>query len=254
MWAAGETHGVLPATTTRKDFQMNNPQPLDSATAMPQQGWRALPRAVWLVGGALLLTIAGLASALVMNRSSSEPEMPAVAENAAAATAKGKTPKTGGNTQREAAAGRDNSYPDTRHMQPAASVCATCGVVEAVTPVTKKGEGTGLGAVAGGVVGGLLGNQVGKGDGRKAMTVVGAVGGGLAGHEIEKRARSETVYSVKVRMDDGSLRTTTQRQAPAVGQRVTLDGQTLRAVNESQQGAAGDAPRTWKTKSSDMGA
>ena len=97
-------------------------------------------------------------------------------------------------------------------------------------------------------------NQIGKGDGRKAMTVVGAVGGGLAGHEIEKRARSETVYSVKVRMDDGSLRTTTQRQAPAVGQRVTLDGQTLRAVNESQQGAAGDAPRTWKTKSSDMGA
>ncbi|WP_140627164.1 glycine zipper 2TM domain-containing protein [Methylibium rhizosphaerae] len=237
---------------------MNNPQPLDSATAMPQQGWRALPRAVWLVGGALLLTIAGLASALVMNRSGSEPETPAaVAENTAPAAPAGKTAKTpkagGSSAQREAAAGHNNSYPDTRHMQPAVSVCATCGVVESVTPVTKKGEGTGLGAVAGGVVGGLLGNQVGKGDGRKAMTVVGAVGGGLAGHEIEKRARSETVYSVKVRMDDGSLRTTTQRQAPAVGQRVTLDGQALRAVSESQ-GAAGDAPRTWKTKSSDMGA
>lgn len=234
---------------------MNNPQPLDSATAMPQQGWRALPRAVWLVGGALLLTVAGLASALVMNRSGSEPEMPApVAESTATAAPKGKSPKVGGSSApREAASGHNNSYPDARHMQPAASVCATCGVVESVTPVTKKGEGTGLGAVAGGVVGGLLGNQVGKGDGRKAMTVVGAVGGGLAGHEIEKRARSETVYSVKVRMDDGSLRTTTQRQAPAVGQRVTLDGQTLRAVSESQ-GAAGDSPRTWKTKSSDMGA
>ena len=235
---------------------MNNPQPLDSATAMPQPGWRALPRAIWLVGGALLLTIAGLASALVMSRTASEPETaPAVADNTAVTAApKGKAPKTaGGTSQREAAAGHNNSYPDTRHMQPAANVCATCGVVEAVTQVTKKGEGTGLGAVAGGVVGGLLGNQVGKGDGRKAMTVVGAVGGGLAGHEIEKRARSETVYSVKVRMDDGSLRTTTQRQAPAVGQRVTLDGQTLRAVSESQ-GAAPDAPRTWKAKSSDMGA
>lgn len=236
---------------------MTNPQPLDSATAMPQQGWRALPRAVWLVGGALLLTVAGLASALVMNRSSSAPEAPAVAENTAPAEAapKGKAGKNAGSSaHREAAAGHNNSYPDTRDaQQAAANVCATCGVVESVTPVTKKGEGTGLGAVAGGVVGGLLGNQVGKGDGRKAMTVVGAVGGGLAGHEIEKRARSETVYSVKVRMDDGTLRTTTQRQAPAVGQRVTLDGQTLRAVNESQ-GAAGDAPRTWKTKSSDMGA
>lgn len=233
---------------------MNNPQPLDSATAMPQQGWRALPRTVWLVGGALLLTVAGLASALVMSRSHSEPEQPqAVAEEAAAAP-KGKTPKTAGSTHHEAAAGHNNSYPDTRDVQQAAAnVCATCGVVESVTPVTKKGEGTGLGAVAGGVVGGLLGNQVGKGNGRKAMTVVGAVGGGLAGHEIEKRARSETVYSVKVRMDDGSLRTTTQHQAPAVGQRVTLDGQTLRVVNESQ-GAVGDAPRTWKTKSSDMGA
>lgn len=234
---------------------MNNPQPLDSATAMPQQGWRALPRTVWLVGGALLLAVAGLASALVMSRSHSEPEPQAVAENTAAAAApNGKAAKTGSNTHREASSGHNNSYPDTRDVQQAAAnVCATCGVVESVTPVTKKGEGTGLGAVAGGVVGGLLGNQVGKGNGRKAMTVVGAVGGGLAGHEIEKRARSETVYSVKVRMDDGSLRTTTQHQAPAVGQRVTLDGQTLRVVNESQ-GAAGDAPRTWKTKSSDMGA
>lgn len=230
---------------------MTNPQPLDSATTMPapQAGWRALPRAVWLVGGALLLTIAGLASALVLGRSAAQPDAQALAADTAAA--KGKPAKSG--THAREAAGHNNSYPDTRDVQQA-NVCATCGVVEAVTPVTKKGEGTGIGAVAGGVVGGLLGNQVGKGNGKKAMTVVGAVGGGLAGHEIEKRARAETVYSVKVRMDDGSLRTTTQHQAPAVGQRVTLDGQTLRVVTESQGAATGDAPRTWKTKSSDMGA
>jgi outer membrane lipoprotein SlyB len=112
---------------------------------------------------------------------------------------------------------------------PAAAVCSTCGVVEAVTPFEKKGEGTGIGAVAGGVIGGVVGNQVGGGNGRKAMTVLGAVGGGMAGHEIEKRQRSTTLYAVKVRMEDGSLRSVTQSTAPTVGQKVTLDGTQIKA-------------------------
>jgi outer membrane lipoprotein SlyB len=111
----------------------------------------------------------------------------------------------------------------------AAAVCNTCGVVEAVTPFEKKGEGTGIGAVAGGVLGGVVGNQVGGGNGRKAMTVLGAVGGGMAGHEIEKRQRSTTLYAVKVRMEDGSLRSVTQSTAPTVGQKVTLDGTQIKA-------------------------
>lgn len=106
----------------------------------------------------------------------------------------------------------------------AAAVCNSCGVVEAVTPFEQKGEGTGVGAVAGGVVGGVVGNQVGGGNGKKAMTVLGAIGGGLAGHEIEKRQRSTTQYSVKVRMEDGTLRTVTQPTAPTVGQKVTVEG------------------------------
>ncbi len=109
----------------------------------------------------------------------------------------------------------------------AATACATCGVIESVTSFKKKGEGSGIGAVAGGVVGGVLGNQVGGGNGRKAMTVLGAVGGGVAGHEIEKRQRSTTLYAVKVRMEDGSLRSVTQQTAPSVGQKVTLDGSQL---------------------------
>lgn len=109
-----------------------------------------------------------------------------------------------------------------------AAACAQCGVVEAVTPVQQKGEGTGLGAVGGAVVGGLLGSAVGGGDGKKAMTVIGAVGGGVAGNEIEKRQRSTTVYHVKVRMDDGSLRTITQAHAPTVGQKVTVEGTQIR--------------------------
>ena len=110
----------------------------------------------------------------------------------------------------------------------AAAACATCGVVEAVTPVQKKGEGTGVGAVGGAVVGGLIGSQMGGGDGKKAMAVLGAVGGGMAGHEIEKRQRATTLYQVKVRMDDGTHRTLTQATAPAVGQKVTVEGSQLK--------------------------
>jgi len=112
----------------------------------------------------------------------------------------------------------------------AAARCSHCGVVESVRAVQQKGQGTGVGAVAGGVVGGVIGNQFGRGDGRTAMTVLGAVGGGLAGNEIEKRARSETLYEVHVRMDDGSLRTLRQRSAPKPGARVVVEGNTLKLV------------------------
>lgn len=107
--------------------------------------------------------------------------------------------------------------------------CAVCGVVESVQAVKQKGPGTGVGAVAGGVVGAALGNQIGKGAGRTAMTVLGAVGGGLAGHEIEKNVRSQTLYDVQVRMDDGSTRVMRLAQPWAVGARVTVDGQRLHA-------------------------
>jgi outer membrane lipoprotein SlyB len=110
-----------------------------------------------------------------------------------------------------------------------ASACPACGKVEAVTAVQKKGEGSGLGVVGGAVVGGLVGSQIGGGSGKNAMAVLGAVGGGVAGNEIEKRARATTVYQVRVRMDDGTLRTITQNTAPAVGQPVTVEGSTLRA-------------------------
>jgi outer membrane lipoprotein SlyB len=111
----------------------------------------------------------------------------------------------------------------------AANACATCGKVESVTAIKQKGEGTGLGVVGGAVVGGLVGSQIGGGSGKNVATVLGAVGGGVAGNEIEKHQRATTVYQVKVRMDDGSLRTVTQNAAPAIGQKVTVEGSTLRA-------------------------
>ncbi len=116
----------------------------------------------------------------------------------------------------------------------AAPVCHECGVVESVQAVTRKGEASGAGAVVGGVLGAVVGNQMGKGDGRKAMTVIGAVGGGVAGHEIEKRSKSTTVHVVKVRMDDGSLRTVEQAASARTGERVIVEGNKLRPMPAGQ--------------------
>lgn len=127
--------------------------------------------------------------------------------------------------------------------QPVRQVCLTCGTVESVNAVERKGQGTGLGAVAGGVLGGVLGNQVGKGNGRTAATVIGAVGGGVAGHMAEKHLRKETVYQVTVRMEDGSVRTVEQAQPVGVGTRVTLEGNALRGPQGQVYSAPAPAPR-----------
>jgi len=124
-----------------------------------------------------------------------------------------------------------------------AAVCHSCGTIESVQAVQEQGEGSGLGAVAGGLVGGLLGNQVGGGNGKKAMTVIGAVGGGLAGHEVEKRARSTTSYDVRVRMEDGSVRSFRRAEPMTAGTRVTVDGNSLR-VSGNGGSAPAAAPRT----------
>ena len=102
--------------------------------------------------------------------------------------------------------------------------CANCGMIESIRLAEVKGEGSGVGAVAGGVAGGLIGNQIGHGTGRTVATIAGAAGGAYAGHTIEKNVKKHTVYRVTLRMDDGSLRTVAQREAPAyaVGDRVRL--------------------------------
>ena len=125
-----------------------------------------------------------------------------------------------------------------------AAICASCGGVESVTAVRQKGKGTGLGVVAGGVLGGVAGHQVGGGNGKTAMTVLGAIGGGLAGKEVEKRARSETVFDVQVRMEDGSTRTFKRAQSMAVGTHVLVEGSTLRVARATRSGAASHTLRT----------
>lgn len=120
---------------------------------------------------------------------------------------------------------------------PQASVCATCGSVESVTAVERPGKPSpiSVGSVAGGVIGAALGNQVGRGNGRTLATVLGAVGGGFAGHAIEGQVRKETVYQVGVRMEDGSRRTVESSTAPAVGSRVTVDGNGLQGQTSSYE-------------------
>lgn len=179
----------------------------------------ALPRWVWWGGGAALLAIAGLASALVVKSRPAEPAPVQVA----AVTPEAASPAPAKPTPAKPAAASD---------------CKACGTVEAVQAVKKKGEGTGAGAVVGGVLGGVVGHQMGGGSGKDAMTIIGAIGGGVAGHEVEKRARAETVYQVTLRMDDGSKRTVTLAHAGvAKGDRVQVEGKDLRKL-----GAGGAKP------------
>lgn len=111
-------------------------------------------------------------------------------------------------------------------VQPAlADDCKNCGIVKSVNAVKAKGKASGAGAVTGGLVGGVLGNQFGGGGGRTVATVAGAAGGAYVGNEVEKDARSHTVWKVAVDMDYGERRTFSLKARPgfAAGDRVRVD-------------------------------
>ncbi|RZI40984.1 glycine zipper 2TM domain-containing protein [Herbaspirillum sp. HC18] len=137
---------------------------------------------------------------------------------------------------KSAATEKRSNAPRTTHAQnrsyaePAPRVaqgpaaCHSCGRVESIQVVEQPAQASGVGMVAGAVLGGVLGNQVGGGNGRKIATVAGAVGGGYAGNEIEKKTRATTTYKVRVRMEDGEVRTFPYAQQPgwSVGDRVRV--------------------------------
>lgn len=109
----------------------------------------------------------------------------------------------------------------------APAVCNSCGRVESVHAVQTQQKPSGLGIAAGAIVGGLLGNQVGGGNGRSVATVAGAVGGGFAGNEVERRTRTAQTYEVRVRMENGNVRTFPYNERPewSSGDRVrVVDG------------------------------
>jgi outer membrane lipoprotein SlyB len=191
-----------------------------SETLSPGAVSSASSRNLWMIGSAL--AIAGVAGAATLALRAGPPETapPAPAVQAHAPVAQTPAPAPAKPVAAKPAPERVAKTP----------ACADCGVVESVKAVTRKGDASGVGAVAGGVIGAVAGNQIGKGNGRKAMTVIGAVGGGLAGHEIEKRKNSTTVHEVRIRMDDGSVRTVEQAEAPKVGERVQIEGKALKPV------------------------
>ncbi len=201
-------------------------------------------KALIAIAAVLGVTVMALAAALVVNRSDAQP---GGTEALAPTTQSSTTAKLASNTTTPAKPAPAKPAVQQRPVvvaqapvqapAPKPVVCADCGTVEAVTPVQRQGDVNGvavgnttigLGTVAGGVVGGLLGNQVGGGSGKTAMTVLGAAGGAFAGNQIEKNMKKVTVYQVRVRMNDGSTRNVEVSTSVPVGSRVIVEGNNLR--------------------------
>lgn len=110
--------------------------------------------------------------------------------------------------------------------------CSNCGNVESVRAIKQRAQGSGLGAAGGAVVGGLLGNQIGGGHGRQLATVAGAIGGAVVGNQVEGNMKATTSYEIRVRLDDGTLRTFHQSSEPQwrSGDRVRIVKGRLRAA------------------------
>ena len=85
----------------------------------------------------------------------------------------------------------------------AGAVCADCGKVVGIHMEEKAGESNAIGMLAGGAAGALLGNQVGKGGGRKLATIAGAVGGAYAGKAAQEKLNATKVWKVDVQYDNG---------------------------------------------------
>jgi outer membrane lipoprotein SlyB len=98
--------------------------------------------------------------------------------------------------------------------EPARNWCANCGNIESIRTITTRAPGSGVGAGAGALLGGLLGNQVGSGNGRTLATAAGAVGGAVVGNQVEGNMKASTSYEIRVRLDDGTLRTFHQHSVP----------------------------------------
>ncbi len=110
--------------------------------------------------------------------------------------------------------------------------CGNCGNIESVRAIKQRAQGSGLGAAGGAVVGGLLGNQIGGGHGRQLATVAGAIGGAVVGNQVEGNMKASTSYEIRVRLDDGTLRTFHQSSQPQwrSGDRVRIVKGRLRAA------------------------
>ena len=204
-------------------------------------------RGVWIGGGLMGLTIIALATTLVVKNNDALPD-PAAGATPTTLVAANTTPGAPTTEQPSVATTPNESTRPVHHsttpvhheaarddapqqVAAAAPVCATCGVIDGYSAVQVKGQNNGVGAVAGGVGGALLGSKIAGRNNHTLGGVLGAVGGGLLGNAVESHERVATVYDVRVRMADGSIRTVRQAKVPTVGQRVNVDGNALHAID-----------------------
>jgi len=212
-----------------------------------------LPRGVWIGGGLMALTIVALATTLVVKSNNSAPDAPspqAVASLPAndatstttnppvvaqqAITPANESTRPAHHTtpsHNESHATNGGSATPAPQQVAAAPVCATCGVIDGYSAVQVQGKNNGVGAVAGGVGGALLGSKIAGRNNHTLGGAIGAIGGGLLGNAIETHQRTGTAYDVRVRMNDGSIRTIRQSTVPTVGQHVNVEGNALHAVD-----------------------
>ena len=212
----------------------NNEIPLYS-TYQPTLAYRLRhSKALIAIVAVLGVTVMALAAALVVNRSDAQQGVPS------AVTATPSKLVADAAKSPSATTAKRTVAPTVVAKSAVAAVCADCGTVQSVTAVERQGQVTGvpvgnttigIGTVAGGVIGGLLGNQVGNGNGKTLATVVGAAGGAYAGNTVEKNMKKVTVYDVRVRMDDGSMRNMDISTAVPVGSKVIVEGKNLRLAN-----------------------
>ena len=217
-------------------------------------------RGVWIGGGLMALTIIALATTLVVknNDALTDPSTTAATSATAAPLVAANTTPTSeqppvANQSPAAPIGTPATPPINESARPvhyapppvhhegardyppqqvaAVAACTTCGVIDGYSIVKVQGQNNGVGAVAGGLGGALVGSQIAGRHDRTLGGVIGAVGGGLLGNAIETHQRTITEYDVRVRMADGSIRTVRQNAIPNVGQRVNVEGHTLRAID-----------------------
>jgi outer membrane lipoprotein SlyB len=218
----------------KEDHDMNTtPSNTDRSTAS------GIHRGVWIGGGLMALTVIALATTLVVKNNNAFPDTAGASATPLVAVANPPvaTPTTPVNESARPvqhthnAGNNDNRWNGQPQRVAAAPACADCGVIDGYSAVQVQGQNNGVGAVAGGVGGALVGSKIAGRGNHSVGGVIGAIGGGLLGNAIESHERVVTVYDVRVRMADGTVRTVRQSTVPTVGQRVSVDGHTLRAID-----------------------
>ncbi len=202
-------------------------------------------RGIWIGGGLMALTIIALATTLVVKNNTALPDavgttaVPLAAGtaqsslmgNPAVPVAQQSTPALEAARTSHHSPSHSEANNEPQQVGAATPVCSTCGVIDGYSAVQVKGQNNGIGAVAGGLGGALVGSKIAGRSNHTLGGVIGAVGGGLLGNAIESHERTTTVYDVRVRMADGSVRTVRQASVPNVGTRVNVEGNTVRAID-----------------------